>query len=220
VNKVVIHVGYPKAASKFLQKKIFSQKEKLTFFGERSGYLAGLLGHNQNLLSSEKKPPIGIESLAFAAQGSPGPVVISSENLIIPKEWLLPRDSGSVNPVGLAEGSRDTILRLRKYFPEAVILIVLRHQVSWLWSWYSERVKQFETLTFRDLIRTDWFRQVVLPRLCYSSVIREIIEELGHSNIKILFFEQLENEPSQFLRNLAKIMPFDPPRLETESIQA
>jgi hypothetical protein len=185
-NMVIIHIGYHKSASTYLQKRIFPQ---LT-----SKYL----GLPRPILNAiEAGPSFQVEELTAWVSSRLGeseqesdaqqPVILSNEELSGP-----PEGGARFDPFEVADN-------LNRAYPDARILIVVRNQFDYLRSIYAFRVaiKGYETRSFSKFLAEEG-QQGLFAKLEYDGLIAYYASLFGAANVLVLPLELLKGSPAQF----------------------
>jgi hypothetical protein len=192
--KPIIHIGYPKAGSTWLQDRVFNNSELQYYCASREFVYRYILEPDCFSFDSELAKRKVEELFRNPLSRNLTPIV-SSELLC-----------GSANINGGAN-ARIYADRLKKILPEAKIIIVIREQLSWLESFYKMEVchnKKFyhpEALlaTRNDLDKTSKF---LIYFLFYDKLIECYQTLFGKGNVLVLPFETLCSEPFEFIRRV------------------
>jgi len=220
-----IHIGLAKTATKMLQKRLFRNHPGIKLFGfaydckrqrflSRNGQVKSGLA---DLLDKQVKNADRSEMCALMAKA----VGRSKAANLVPL-WSWERLS-----LGVPGRRRARAQYLRDVIGPARIIVVLRHPVSLIESVYFQVIERYhigavtQSLWMR-LKRPPWyptFEQWVatakpsqlLPvnHIDYGRTIRFYEECFGRENIHILLFEQLEEDPEGFIRQLCSIIGVD-----------
>lgn len=193
MSRHLVHIGYPKAGSTFLQRW-FEAHPQLAY---REGGIAGF--HNVYAIARE------------GASGKPEPVyrVTSTEGLSIPTP-----DAG--NTVVDFEQRRATDIRaaqlrvcklLAELFPGAVVLIVTRGYRAMILSSYSQFVRSGGHLSLEDVLALT-ANDRVAP-WDYDALITAYRETFGADNVIVMPYELLRDDTAEFTRVLANRLGID-----------
>ncbi len=176
----LIHIGYPKCGSTFLQAEVFPKIRavKTDSTTESGAFLLKAVPHIMTL-----------DEIYY----DPGFVKECSKK--IPDEINVISYEGFAGFVSLGRGVCSNIIarRLHEVFPEAKILIVIRNQKTIIPSLYMHDVKIGIPCDFHKwlgLFRVT-FRYVFLK---YSKLIECYQKEFGKERVKVVFFEELFKE--------------------------
>lgn len=178
--KVLIHIGYPKAGSTYLQNW-FAQHPAMFY------HPIGVTGfYNTHDISRYAEKTEKIHEC----------FVLSSEHLSL---W-----KGDADIVGLRntkiydlEGYQYRITEtLHSLYPHAKILIVTRGYASIFPSFYSQYVSGGGTLTFREVL--DEFGIYFNMVYNYSFIVNRYREVFGTENVLAMPYELLRDNPVQF----------------------
>jgi hypothetical protein len=191
-NRVLIHTGYVKTGSTWLQTKIFNNEDLgfalvcdrslLThqiiyppFFEYNIEVIQQHINENLRHINDDKVPVLSHERLAGSAI------------------------SGGFDGTIIAE-------RLLELFPKAKILIVIREQVSHILSTYKEYVNQGGTCSLQKFLFPPEGRALPLFNFRFYEF-HKLIEHYhslwGRENILVLPFELLVQRPLDFYNSIA-----------------
>ena len=198
----IIHIGFPKAASTWLQ---------------------------QSLFPAVKNYEIVIESVVSEKLLKPGSFVFdpvacgkffsaySNKPLLISDERFL----GSFN-LGWNNGAytKELAGRLKNVFPEATILLVIRNQADIIASAYAQYIKDGGTLSIQRFLyppENFTFQNILkfsFEQLEYDRIIR-YFETLFPKKVKVFLYEDLQDDPGNFIQKLSADLDFE---IDKESI--
>jgi sulfotransferase family protein len=188
----VVHIGYHKTASTWLQFYVFP-------------YLAGLCYHDPllgrvatNLATAESGSFFGADCrllLRQIARRSGGRLLLSHEGL-----------SGSLWD-GYGSGLR-TAERLRRVLPGARILVFVRRQQDMLRSIHAQYVNEGGTRTLRDFVESQELEgcRFSLRHLEYDQLVEHYVNLFGGARIWVVPYEYLRAEPERFLAELCELL--------------
>jgi len=181
-TKVLIHIGYHKSASTYLQKHFFPKLPANFVFINSTKILNSL--HSQKFT---KKTVLKWINKKINKQKKEKLTITSHEQL-----------SGhvngykTINPIQAAEN-------LKKTFPHAKILIIIRNQLDYLLSVYTYRVacKGFETKNLNSYLQQEG-KKGLFKKLEYHKLINYYQKSFGKKNVLVLPMEMLKNSPDKF----------------------
>ncbi|MEQ8541380.1 MAG: sulfotransferase domain-containing protein [Coleofasciculus sp. D1-CHI-01] len=182
--KPLIHIGYPKTGSTWLQNVIF--KDETSGFLSVGGAIAQFVIPNTFRFSAESARKAFEPSLQEAVRRDLVPV-LSHEHL-----------AGS--QLGGNYHGKEVAERIHSVFPEARILIFIREQKSMIFSSYAQRVKSGGTPTIQRFIGADiknpGFAPICrLDHLEYDLLISYYQKLFDSNNILVLPFELFKKNP-------------------------
>lgn len=197
----LIHVGYPKAASTWLQQTLFSD-EKAGFYAPW-GFPSGD-AIEQFVLTN---------SFRFCAKSTrqffaPGFQESARKNLIP----VLSQESLIGNQVRGCYWTKDVADRIYETFPEAKILILIREQKAAIASSYRQYIRKGETGTLDHFLGTDKPRQpgigpiCMLDRLEYDLPIAYYQKLFGENNVLVLPMELLKTHPQSLIQKILEFV--------------
>ena len=192
---LLIHIGYPKSASTFLQKCVFKNEKSQSPFLPLSGGQAiqEFVLANEFSFSSSIAMQAFQSSLSKATQSNLVPVIsneILTGDQIAGKYW-----------------GRQVADRMYETFPNAKILIIIREQKSMILSSYKQYIKLGGTETIQKFIGTGeekaGFGSIChLDFLQFHLLISYYYNLFGKANVLVLPFELLKNDYSQFMDSI------------------
>jgi hypothetical protein len=193
---LLIHIGYHKTASTWLQQGIFNQ-EKFGFVSpwSRSDYYEKLLLVNP-FTFDVVNTRLFYDQRIKKAETNQLVSVISEERL-----------SGSITSGGYNNHQMGN--RLYSLFPEAKILIVIRNQLDMIWSIYKHRLRSDLTVGINDYLNQiqkefpafePFFN---LDYLQYHWLINHYQTLFGKDKVLVLPYEMLREDAQLFLEKIS-----------------
>lgn len=194
----LIHIGYPKAASTFLQK--WFQKHPQLYF--KHGKIAGFqdafdicYSSSTNLSSLPKHFVTSTESFSYPTPDAGKLMMYESTDL---------KYYDSYN---FKKAQKNTCLTLKELFPRAKILIVTRGFRDVLMSSYSQFIRGGGKTFFSEFCKSaeqnvDFFYN-------YNYLIGLYLQNFGKENVIVLPFEMLKENQDLFLTHLEEILEID-----------
>jgi len=201
MNKSVIHIGFPRAASTFLQYKFFPNVTKMDFLGKPHNDDIKLAMSNLCYLENEAYIESNTPEV-FRKFIKQKPVILSNEGIAI-------ADNGTVitqDPAVIAN-------RLREIFDDAKIIIIIRNQLSWIESYYLRKSRIYN---FGQTIKTptEWFMRhykspghSVLGRADYFRLYKAF--KKNFTEVEVIPLEELRDDYDLFLKKLCNIVGED-----------
>jgi hypothetical protein len=193
----LIHIGYPKAASTWLQQVIFTN--------EQLGYLGLRTREDRTRLLQEI---VAQHPLSY----DPGPLAAYYANRLQSADQpdLLPvlsaeRFCGNIHSGGY--DVRQTAERLRQLFPDARILIIIREQKGIIHSSYQQYIREGGPYTLKRYLRPPERGRTRVPMFAfeyfaYDLITRLYVELFGMDRVKVLPMEMLRSEPQEFVTQI------------------
>jgi hypothetical protein len=196
--KTVIHIGYHKTATTWLQQRYFPQHPQIDFVGKHEDLWTDFISphgfdFDPNLVKECFYPKI-----EQALQQNKIPV-ISAERL-------------SGNPHSGGYDSKEIADRLKQVFPEAKILIMIRHQPEAILSNYKQYIKMGGICTLKEYMFPPQEGRIPLFKLDnfkYHRLANYYAKLFGRENLKIIPYEKFLFQPQAFLEELADFMGVD-----------
>jgi len=182
----LLHVGYPKTATKWLQNELFPKVKDAIF-----------VDHNFVKSTIIKPNTLFFQNNVFDNLKNEGKrIIISEENLL-----------GSIQDGGMQLlHTKEMALRLQNLFPEANVIIFIRNQVSLIASAYLQYIKMggnysvqkylfdksYSFTSNRKLFSFDFFR--------FDEVIRFYQQTFGTEKVHVHLYEEFEENPELFTK--------------------
>ena len=193
---LLIHIGYPKTASTWLQQTLFNSAE--------AGFESPL-----SVLQIKEAFFMVNEYMFSSAQTNTQfendiNAVLDRGNIpVISDEWF------SGNQVTAEYQGRIMADRLHDTFPDALILIVLREQKSMILSSYREFVKTGGSFPIEEYTGQGAFREGFNPvcrldHLKYDLMIEYFQQKFGKDRVVVMPHELLWSDPEEFYNRLCE----------------
>jgi hypothetical protein len=214
-HDILIHVGYPKAASTWLQEHVFTDRAQgfLSPWGHRAGLaIQEFVIVNPFRYSPDEARAAFADGLSEARKYGLVPV-LSEETLV-------------GDPVSGRYWGRTAADHIHAAFPEARIIICIREQKSFILSAYREHVKIGGTYSLERFLgalaeRPGFAGICQLDALEYDLVIDYYERLFGKRRVLTLVFEELDTAAADFLGRLysfAQVKPSSFPVLKRENV--
>lgn len=176
-----IHIGYHKTASTYLQSKYFPSLDGILQLNDRdldAWFYEHFINTNPHSYDKDRFLKSFCSLTSNFMLNDTSIKFISDENL-----------SG-----GIYHGLDSLTLmhRLYKTFGKTKILIVIRNQIDWLLSAYSNYVIHGGTKSFQRWLisdETNW--GAILKKIHYSDLVKSYIDLYGQDNVHVLCYERL-----------------------------
>jgi hypothetical protein len=196
---MLIHIGYHKTGSSWLQKYLFSRKAAAgftTFSKGRDGPINKLIVSPNGLDFDPEPARTTFSELIRGATEEGLTPIVSSERL-------------SGHPMTGGYDSKDLAERLATVFPDGRVLIVIREQREMVISTYRQYVKAGGPWSLRKFLdppvdtrtRTPLFDPV---HFAYHRLIRTYQQLFGYDRVLVLPYELLRSSPRTFVASIAR----------------
>jgi hypothetical protein len=201
MSRPLVHIGFPKAASTWLQDHLFSNPG----LGLRSPF-------TENRVKNALIKPDGLDfdPAEARAQFDPELEEVSAQGLVP----VLSAERLCGNHLSGGFDTRELAERLAATIPEARILIVLREQRAALISMYKQYVGRGGSASFRYFLkpRLNRMRLPLMDRrfLAYDRIIRCYSELFGSENVCVVPFELLPADPHELARRIVGFSGAEP----------
>lgn len=195
----VIHVGFHKTATSWLQKHYFKAHPEIALVNDYKKpqddrFLSYLIATPTLKFSPEESKTLWQEVVRTEYHGEPA-ICISAERL-----------SGHPASGGY---DRETIAeRLSQTIPNARILITVRDQVEIVKSIYNQLLREGYPGTFTDLVRSQQWKctSFCLAYLEFDLLVEAYANRFGKQNVCVLRFEDFRDSKLAFLEQLASFI--------------
>ncbi|MCB0629668.1 MAG: sulfotransferase [Saprospiraceae bacterium] len=179
----VIHIGYHKTGTSYLQKNVFENNANLFYRVPQSEIRDALI------LPS----PLRYDPLVFKEICTDGP---PSKRLVISNEYLSSNiHNGDFHSITIAG-------RLKMTLPSAKVIIGVREQVSMIFSAYSQYIKARGSLSITEYLCSPLTKRFSFDHLQYHQLVAYYVELYGKENVLILPYEILKSNPKLYLKTV------------------
>jgi hypothetical protein len=209
MKKLLIHLGYPKAASTTLQNGLFYNLHKsniINFLGRawESGYF-GLADNKKDYKSWFRS--VLENNASIASSNGEGKIIIefSGDKLNVLSEGLFitneKHDEELVIPEKIAGYFRDKV-------DKTELLFVIRNQQTLIMSDFVQNYKKMGSQTFAEYlnIKISSKKKKKFKIFYFYNLISRYAELMGKENIHVIFFEDLVNDKRRFCHQLGEIL--------------
>lgn len=219
----VLHIGFPKNASTYLQRVVFPEHPEIAFSWR---------DHN-DLFYQLRDYAIDFDDDEFLARLSERPVDPAKPDAkvrLFSAESLSGEDYNGI-------GARHILDTLARLMPGVRILLILREQHSYIASAWNAYVQEGGTLSlggflFEHASPAVSFdiprgqapkpgRNNIFTHLCYADYVRYAHKKFGEDKVKIMLFEDLNQDCNRFFAELFTFLGVEPsfhPREVRENI--
>lgn len=198
--KVVFHVGIHKSGTTWMQEQFFQNSEDIIYCSDIN------LSHKSFLLPrfGEFSPQASRKLFMKFVEQS----INENKPLIISNEAL------SGLPFAKKYVREHAAIRIFNAFPSAKIIISVREQINIIRSMYSEYLRYGYSSTFQGFIDQDTKNDLISPIIDlsyfdYFKTINYYSSIFGDNNVKVLPFEWIILNFSQFLRGISEFIEHD-----------
>jgi hypothetical protein len=202
-NQLLIHIGYPKTASTWLQQGIFKD--------EKTGFISPWRGHWSDGIAVREF--ITVDSFSF----SPINAYSAFENGLKEAEQkhlcaVLSQEMLSCNFLDQSGyWGKEVAKRLHDVFPQAKILIVIREQKSMIFSAYGQYIRNGGRKSIEQFISTQNIKPGVYPlfrlySLKYDYLIKYYHHLFGENQVLVLPFELLKRDTNLYLKKILEFV--------------
>lgn len=202
---MLIHIGLHKCASSFLQNEVFVKDPRLLCLtgSKKSPLTSSLIGADSTYFDKSRCLALFEKKLLNPASKNDQIPVLSAERLSgIPY-------FGSFDRATVSK-------RIKQTFPQTKIFIVIRNQQDLIRSVYGQYIKIGGTLKIDKFLRSRWkgpeFSSFNLEQFDFYKLYQHYAQYFAHSQLLVLPFEQLQNDPKSFLSRIYDFIgiPIDP----------
>jgi len=179
----VIHIGYPKTATTWLQDEYFPKVKNFHFESWKVVNRYFLL--SDSFLFDPKKTRFGLNPQS------------KYSNLLLSSEFL----TTAIN-FGWHNGNYSiaSAHKLKAAYPNAIIVIFLRRQQSLICSAYQQYIKNGGTFSFKKWLYSG--EVFSFEHLLFDKLIALYDSLFGKDNVKVYLYEEFRENPERFLETL------------------
>jgi len=199
MKKLIIHIGYHKTGTTFLNRKFFKNHPQIHHMGKPYAHddpiremierIIGVKKFNVNLCKSIYKKNI----------------------LPIQKNKIITISDGQIVKQNFVRNLQSIPERMLDIFGEVSVIIVIRRQYDYVKSLYVQHIGvNNEKKTFDEWFDDNWDSGgLIKSRMDYFSRIKAYIDVLGRENVGIFMYEQLQKNPDMFINDMCNFMECD-----------
>ena len=209
-KRIIVHIGYPKCASTYLQRVVFPALGNFANFGNCSA--AGVSFEERAFLYRRDMNPDQYRAIVdrhtVPAIGQKQYQILSAESYVELPFLGFERRFGCVASLkgidtALYEHHNKVICEnLYKVWPGAYILIVIREPLQWAVSKYDHWYR-------RDLVNDPLEDCMDTIGEGYDQLIRRYIDRFGPEHVRVVPYEWLNQAPEKFLRAVTEFVDPD-----------
>ncbi|TKK67986.1 sulfotransferase [Ilyomonas limi] len=192
---ILVHIGYHKTGTTFLQKEVFKNPALPFNLIERGLVHKEIIRKNLFFFDSDHTRSILTENFRPNCIN-----VISDEGLL-----------GSPHAGGY--NSYDNFLKIKQLFPNAKILIGIREQNDIILSGYKQYIKTIGTLDLKRYLtrfkRPSFIAEFDLLLFCYDKIINTYMNTFGKANVLVLPYELMKVNPEAYFVRLFTFLNLD-----------
>ncbi|WP_164916950.1 sulfotransferase domain-containing protein [Leeuwenhoekiella palythoae] len=226
MNKIFVHIGYPKSASTTLQKNVFevhSEILNLGLFGTENIGKDTYNISNSNIYLNDSSLRNFYDTItsSHSIEYSKSNVLEQMQGIF--KKYIMDCEGKkkatvfshelltSVNFSHPDIGLKAT--RIKEVFPNAKIIIVIRNQIDFLLSQYRDQPFDPRNFSCGRHVKPDKWIEIALKNdlpllksLKYNEVVKLYFELFSKDNVKVLHFEDLILDKHRFATDLSSFM--------------
>lgn len=192
---MLIHIGYHKTATTWLQQCYFPHHPQLRFaINHEAAWTHLMAPHSLEFDVLQAKQAL-MPSIELAQQQGKIPV-LSAERL-------------SGNPHSGGYDNKELADRLYQLFPTAKILIVIRHQTDAILSNYKQYIRMNGICRLEEYLNPPQEGRIPLFRLDnfkYHFLVDYYVKLYGRQAVKIMLYEQFKTEGTVFIQELSDFL--------------
>ena len=208
-DNVLLHIGYQKTGTTWLQRCFFNQPHTGFCLPVHRTEITELIVTPHPLDFDPENCAIQLQHKLDQSNSCGEYPVLSFERL-----------SGS--PYRGGYDSKEIADRIAAVFAQPKIFIVVREQVEMLCATYNQYVKTGGTLSLLNYLQRGktqtHIRDFELVRFQYHRLIKYYIELFGSSNVLVLPYELFRQDPQTYIREISKFCNIDMPQTKLDSL--
>tara|TARA_R110000782_G_scaffold67650_5_gene136621 strand:+ start:11262 stop:12353 length:1092 start_codon:yes stop_codon:yes gene_type:complete len=187
--KVFLHIGMGKSASSFLQNRCFPKLSSQGFQYNPPPVMDEVVRLMSVPNPTEEEIDATRQTITTYLRSS------NCQRLFLSREHFTTRDWKFCYA--------DSTSLLKRLFPEAKIIVILRHQVSWTKSLYREAVHQGVLMTYKEFLNFDGtnIRRDAAPAqtdpfaVDFFDFLTTLFDRFDRDNVLVIFFENFKKNP-------------------------
>lgn len=196
MNNALVHIGFHKTGTTFLQKNVFNKQNSL-FKNVAASSIQELLIAPSSYQYDQKKVNDFFRDRIKIAEEEGKIAVFSNERL-----------SGQLHSSD--QISKVIAERLHKACPFSKILIVIREQKSMIKSAYYHYLKTRGSYSIEEYLNPPGSKNFHFDKLEYHKFIGHYYDLFGEQNVLILPYEMLQKEPNKYLTSIFSHLSLEP----------
>jgi len=207
MNKIVLHIGLHKTATKYLQHHAFPFLDKSKFLYNPEKLDQYVLDYLKAFGNDKKEIlPKVVEERERLQKENPNKTIILS------------REAYSGNLFSAYKYWDESIALLKQCFPEAKIIMAFRYQTDWLLSCYRESIHEHHYQSVEDFLcfsedtksfykptssrNQNGYAQLYALNLDYGKMITTIYENFERDEVLTYFYEDFKENKGEILSNI------------------
>ena len=206
MGKLIIHAGYHKTGTTFINRKFFAKHADIHHLGKPYSEDSPIRELVDRLLGEKPYDPVRCKKLydEFILPIQTNKIIIISDGRIIKQN-----DKNSPKPIP------ERILDLTE---EVRVIVVIRKQYEYLKSLYVQHIgSNNEKRSFDEWFDSNWLKGSMLKsRLDYFVQIKIYFDILGRDKVGIFLYEQLRDDHEQFVNNLCNFIGCNVPKADNQ----
>lgn len=205
INSLLIHIGYHKTASTWLQRELFTSKSQIFEpFSKKEIGISELGNHIIEKSISKYSHSIIDKELKTAIAN-----ILQKKRHQTNKLFVLSDENLSGNPIRMDNRNKQIALLLKQLFSKAKILIVIREQKSIINSLYFQYLSRGGSVGIRQFLAGNNPKQIYKlnpSHYNYDIVVSEYFDLFGRKNVLVLPYEMLKDKPECFIFHIEKFL--------------
>ncbi|MEK7991512.1 MAG: sulfotransferase [Thiotrichaceae bacterium] len=192
---MLIHIGYHKTATTWLQLFYFPHHPELAF----------VAGHDSLWQHVMSLPPLEFDSVATQQLFQP----LIQQSLQTQQIPILSAERLSGNPHAGGFDNKEMADRLNAVFPQAKILIVIRRQPDAILSNYKQYIRVGGICNLSEYLQPPVDGRIPLFRLdnfAYHHLANYYAQLFGKNKVKVMLYEQFCQQPQIFIQQLSQFI--------------
>jgi len=219
MNKIILHIGLHKTATKYLQHHAFPFLDKSKFIYNPEKLDQYVLDYLK-AFGDDKKDilPKVVEERKRLQDENPNKTIILS------------REAYSGNLFSAYKYWDDSITLLKQCFPEAKIILAFRYQTDWLLSCYRESIHEHHYQEVEDFLcfsketnkfykpnssrNKNGYANLYALNLDYNRILSKILDNFGEENTHTYFYEDFKKKKEIIVNSIERFI--DSPKIKVK----
>ncbi len=200
-GELLIHIGYHKTASSWLQQRIFTSKSK--YFEPLSRRAKGPSTVARKFIYNDDK--YMLSPFDFNEEEIKKEVTDILSKRRKSKIYVISNERLSGNPQSSGYDAEKIAYMLKRNFPTGKVLIIIREQKSFLYSIYFQYISNGGTMSLENYLNTkyDGKRPFFSPSyIDYLPLVSKYYSLYGEEKVLVLPYELFKSDPAMFFAKL------------------
>lgn len=202
-QRTIIHIGMHKTATTLLQKKLISENSRCTSYGLRESKDPQSLQYQflEEVFSEEFDLYSALRLIDEIDRKASSVSITALSNECISTAGYMQSPPGI--RVGKSVDRQVVLARLAKIFPGGKILLTIRNQPDFIYSYYLQMFKAKRVkMSFFNWLEGELRREKNIFQVCDYCSLLDLAEDNFHGSVEVLPYEWIEKCPKKYFERL------------------